>query len=67
MTLIKSCRLGPAGNLPLGKQMPLTANALNVQVHSRHDAGTGGSVAAAQRKKKVNDAVFEEALKSPCR
>jgi len=54
--------LGPAGNLPVNKQMPLTANALNMQapVESQTDVEAKN----AERKKKFDEQAFDDALGS---
>ena len=53
--------LGPAGNLPLGKQMPATANALDMQMPVETQEQMEEE-AAAQKKKNDED-TYNEALK----
>jgi len=52
--------LGPAGNLPLGRQMPATANALNMQIPVETQADIDAKTAA--RRKKFDEQIFDEAL-----
>ncbi len=53
--------LGPAGNLPVGKQMPATAHAMDLQSPAEMQAQIEAE--AAEQKKKMDEATFEEALK----
>ena len=52
--------LGPAANLPLGKPMPATANALNMQAPVETQADIDAKL--EMRKKKVEEQVFNQAL-----
>jgi len=52
--------LGRAANLPLNKQMPATANALNMQVPVETQADMEAKMAA--RKKKIEDQIFNQAI-----
>jgi intracellular multiplication protein IcmK len=54
--------LGPAGNLPVGKQMPATANALDMQAPVQTQEQMEATAAA--QKKKLNDKVFDNALQT---
>ena len=60
----KSNPLGPAGNLPLGKQMPATAKALDMQMPV--ETPEQMEAEAAAQKKKMDAAVFDDALKTSC-
>lgn len=54
--------LGPAGNLPVNKQMPLTANALNMQVPVQTQEQIDQAV--AEQKKKMVERAYMGALQS---
>lgn len=54
--------LGPAGNLPVGKQVPLTAKALDMQVPAVETPEQMEADAAAQ-KEKMDQQIFNQALK----
>lgn len=53
--------LGPAANLPLGRQLPATSYAMGGEVSPEMQAVTEAEMAA--QKKKQDDATFDEALK----
>ena len=58
---VTSNPLGPAGDLPLGKQLPATANALNMQVPVETQQQMEADAAA--QKEKMEQATFNDAMK----